>query len=462
MISAPVQFNPVETDAGFGTLKSGRSEQNEKPADEFSRVFDTVTERSKSKPPGREAEAAENAADREADTLPPKEEAEKSVKDMKAEKDGAEKNGTAVSKKKTENKSERADSEKKESDGKKVNASERKASEADENLAVLFSGKQILKPEETKKSSAEFVSRGSIAKGGLKIRTGEESVKSQLDALLKDSGKAAASGRIVQFVKSDKADVEKTDKKSRIKIDADELKTAAGKKQGINPLSAEAAPDAKDLKLKKTGSGDDKAKIRITDHRKNHDTAKQVSADKNSFTEKIDANEVKTDSAKAVIELNAETAERSTSSGPSSVKSRAETVLTQLKEGVNAQIVKQAGIVVKENGTGEIKLVMKPESLGKVRIQLSLNDNHIGGRIIVENNTVRQIFESNLENLYKAFGTEGFEAGALEVTVEGDGSSDSRQSSGKGSGRRIVQMIEDSIPDAGIDSWQDNLVNLVV
>ena len=107
MISAPVQFNPVETDAGFGTLKSGRNEQNEKPADEFSRVFDTVSEKSKSKPPGREAEAAENAADREADTLTPKEEAGKSVKDMKAEKDVAEKNGTAVSNKKTEHKSEK-------------------------------------------------------------------------------------------------------------------------------------------------------------------------------------------------------------------------------------------------------------------------------------------------------------------------------------------------------------------
>ena len=146
------------------------------------------------------------------------------------------------------------------------------------------------------------------------------------------------------------------------------------------------------------------------------------------------------------------------------VKTVQSSVLTQLKEDLNSQIVKQAGIVVKGNGTGEIKLVMKPESLGKVRIQLSLNDNHIAGRIIVENNIVREIFESNLENLYKAFGSEGFENGGLEVSVQGQGgkSDGSGRRNGRSFGGRAVKAMEEAVPEVVNSEWRNNAVNMVV
>ena len=139
-------------------------------------------------------------------------------------------------------------------------------------------------------------------------------------------------------------------------------------------------------------------------------------------------------------------------------------VLDQLKDGINSQIVKQAGIVVKGDGTGEIKLVMKPESLGKVRIQLSLNDNHIAGRIIVENNIVREIFESNLENLYKAFGSEGFENGGLEVSVRergGEQGSNGRRN-GRGRDVRAVKAMDEAVPEVSGSEWRNNAVNMVV
>ena len=204
-------------------------------------------------------------------------------------------------------------------------------------------------------------------------------------------------------------------------------------------------------------------KLKVSDHRR------QVSANNDKSVKTGTAGEVK-DLKPAV-----EPAGRSFEINPSSdsVKSESRTaetrkvqsaVLSHLKDSVNSEIVKQAGLIVKGNGTGEIKLVMKPESLGKVRIMLSLNDNHIAGRIIVENSIVREIFESNLENLYKAFGSQGFENGGLEVSVQGQGGNEEGNGRRRGGGfnGRAVRTMDEAVPQMADNEWRNNAVNMMV
>jgi flagellar hook-length control protein FliK len=204
------------------------------------------------------------------------------------------------------------------------------------------------------------------------------------------------------------------------------------------------------------------AKLRVVDHRKTSAHKSTGETFKFYSNETTSITGASSDEAGKTIELNAQPDTLRIDGRSAEPKSQQSAVLSQLKEGVNDQIVKQAGIIVKANGSGEIKLVMKPEQLGKVRIQLSLNDNHIAGRIIVENNIVREIFESNLENLYKAFGSEGFENGGLEVTVEGGDAGESGRRSSGGLNRRAVQAIEDAVPEVAETEWQNNAVNMVV
>ena len=75
----------------------------------------------------------------------------------------------------------------------------------------------------------------------------------------------------------------------------------------------------------------------------------------------------------------------------------------KFQEALRNEVVKQSTFVLKDNGGGELRLVLKPESLGRVRINLNMNNNHIAGRIIVENSSVQEMFESNLQNLHEAF-----------------------------------------------------------
>ncbi|MBN1524456.1 MAG: flagellar hook-length control protein FliK [Spirochaetales bacterium] len=96
--------------------------------------------------------------------------------------------------------------------------------------------------------------------------------------------------------------------------------------------------------------------------------------------------------------------------------------MPRLNETIRNEMVKQTGIVIKNGGAGEINLVLKPESLGNVRIKLSIEDNNIVGKIFVDNNTVKQIVESNMDHLQNSFSEKGYHNAMIDVFVQGEGS----------------------------------------
>ncbi|MFO7849188.1 MAG: flagellar hook-length control protein FliK, partial [Spirochaetia bacterium] len=140
-------------------------------------------------------------------------------------------------------------------------------------------------------------------------------------------------------------------------------------------------------------------------------------------------------------------------------------LLRQLKEQLNGQIVKKSGIVLRNNGNGEIRLNIKPEHLGSVRIRVSLEDNHIAGKIYVENSNMKEVFEQNMNNLQRQFEENGYESASLEVSV-GDGKNhrEKNQNSGftGGENSRAIKSLEEHVPDT-VNSWNgEQLVDLMV
>ncbi len=133
----------------------------------------------------------------------------------------------------------------------------------------------------------------------------------------------------------------------------------------------------------------------------------------------------------------------------------------QLKENINSKIVKQTGIFLKDGNNGEIKLVLKPENLGKVRIRIILQNDHIAGKIIVENSIVKEIFEKNLEQLYKEFENSGFLPGKLNVSVSGKESRKENSKQDSFIDRGLIKALEEHIPLIGEIGIESNLVNLI-
>jgi flagellar hook-length control protein FliK len=80
--------------------------------------------------------------------------------------------------------------------------------------------------------------------------------------------------------------------------------------------------------------------------------------------------------------------------------------------------VRHSTMVLRDDGaTSEMRLVLKPESLGAVRIHLKMADNHIEGQIVVDNKNVRQLFESVLPSLEDGLRQQGFGSASLQVSV---------------------------------------------
>jgi flagellar hook-length control protein FliK len=140
-------------------------------------------------------------------------------------------------------------------------------------------------------------------------------------------------------------------------------------------------------------------------------------------------------------------------------------LLRQLQEQLNGEVVKRAGIVVRDNGNGEIRLNLKPEHLGSVRIRLTLEDSHIVGKIFVENSSIREVFEQNVQNLQRAFKEHGYESASLEVSV-GDGKhqrkGEGKQPAGDKGPAQAIRTLEESVPEVSGAWGEEQLVDLVV
>jgi len=139
----------------------------------------------------------------------------------------------------------------------------------------------------------------------------------------------------------------------------------------------------------------------------------------------------------------------------------------ELRESGNEQIVKKASFILKDSNQGEIKLILKPEALGRVKIHLDMNENNLVGKIIVENSRVGQIFESNLNNLSKAFEEAGISSSSIEVTVGDDngrqgGNQPSREEQPFFSER--LRTLDSSVPSVELMAAGQGIqhINLVV
>lgn len=140
----------------------------------------------------------------------------------------------------------------------------------------------------------------------------------------------------------------------------------------------------------------------------------------------------------------------------------------ELKESGNDQIVKKASFILKDNNQGEIKLILKPESLGRVKIQLNMNENNLVGKIIVENSKVGQIFENNLNDLSRSFEEAGISSSSIEVSVGDDTKQNGDQNKSFQNDQPFfsdrLKTLEEAVPASGRYSSENihQRINLVV
>jgi flagellar hook-length control protein FliK len=146
-----------------------------------------------------------------------------------------------------------------------------------------------------------------------------------------------------------------------------------------------------------------------------------------------------------------EGADKSLASAPGP-HSFSETLAERLKGSWNNELVQSAHIVLKDGDMGTIRLHLKPESLGGVKIELKLADNSISGKIVVESDEAKSAFERNMASLNDAFKAGGFESAKLEVSVgSGGNNGGGRQGDDPEpfwSERRRLESFDRSVPES--------------
>ncbi|TGL64607.1 flagellar hook-length control protein FliK [Leptospira sarikeiensis] len=116
-----------------------------------------------------------------------------------------------------------------------------------------------------------------------------------------------------------------------------------------------------------------------------------------------------------VVEKNQEVSGQNTKS--SKTNSTATMDRSQMKENFQ-RLVQSARLNIVENGRSEATLRLNPRELGRVSLQISVEDNKVQGKILVESDQVLKLFTGDLEQLRKDFKEQGLDLQSLIIELE--------------------------------------------
>lgn len=188
-------------------------------------------------------------------------------------------------------------------------------------------------------------------------------------------------------------------------------------------IPAVTAENPKRFSLDKDG------KIKVTDYRSEEKTdfASERTDEKKS---QLKITDVKYDRNTAEMTLDlakADSAQMNILSSNSQTAgangSQFQAMLTNQIQQSAPELVKAGNIILKDNDVGQIKLVLNPESLGNVKIDLHISEKNITGRIIVASAEAYNAFKESADSLRQAFINSGFETAGFDLQFAGQNAS---------------------------------------
>lgn len=176
------------------------------------------------------------------------------------------------------------------------------------------------------------------------------------------------------------------------------------------------------LKSSKKFALDKEGKIILTDLRTTPQENVQENVDNskpNFVTDvKFDGN----NSAQMTLDLANNVQQNLTSSNTQSAaasNSNFQAMLTNQIQQNAYDFVKTGSIILKDNDVGSIKLILHPESLGNVKIDLQISDNTINGKIVVASQEAFNAFKDSMDSLKQAFMQSGYETSNFDLNLAG-------------------------------------------
>lgn len=131
------------------------------------------------------------------------------------------------------------------------------------------------------------------------------------------------------------------------------------------------------------------------------------------------------------------------------------------RETVMDQVVRYASVQLREQGSGELRLKLHPQSLGEVRIALQLHNDEVSGRIWVDNSVVKDMFEQNLAQLQQSLAERNLQMNEVSVFVS-DHQADSSEEFVAPEAEQAVGESESMGIEYYDIAFENNYVNVLV
>ena len=200
-----------------------------------------------------------------------------------------------------------------------------------------------------------------------------------------------------------------------------EVFSAAQKPDSIKKPEAETKTRTEDTKSRRR----DKFSVEVRDHRTEKDSNAVKMQRPFTAAENL-TKRTETQSREITMELKlpvqGQTVWETKSGNNGSVSTAMENLLArELHQNFNGDIVRHASMALRDGGEGTIKLNLKPESLGNVKIRLEMSENKITGHIIVESKEALNAFRKELSALTQAFKDSGFASADLNLSLTSQG-----------------------------------------
>ena len=125
----------------------------------------------------------------------------------------------------------------------------------------------------------------------------------------------------------------------------------------------------------------------------------------------------------------------------------------ELHQNFNGDIVRHASMALRDGGESIIKLALRPETLGNVKIHLEMSENKITGFIIVESEEALNAFRKEIASLEQTFRDAGFADASLDLSLADDGRNAwNGQEEDIFTAQMVASSYENSLRDADLDS----------
>jgi flagellar hook-length control protein FliK len=140
----------------------------------------------------------------------------------------------------------------------------------------------------------------------------------------------------------------------------------------------------------------------------------------------------------------AQTAWEAKANAPNASSALENMLARELHQSFNGDIVRHASMALRDGGEGTIRIALKPEHLGNVKIHLEMSENKITGQIIVESEEALNAFKKEIASLEQAFKEAGFNSANLNLSLTADGREAQQQEASSFMPRTIASRYDDA------------------